>query len=542
MHRFIFSFGIHLLQMKKGSISRSSEDTGIMIHRKDLLPLIFCLAIGFVLRFYAFDQKSLWMDEVHTFNDSRDDFRAQLRFYKENPAFLHPPLFFMLTHQFYPFTKPERDLRIIPMIFGTLSVPMIYLLAGSFTPSIALPCMLSLTFMTYHVSLSQDGRSYALLMFLGMASLYFLIRHLKTLKRRYLFPAAFCFAVLFLTSYSSITFIAFTQILWFYHFRDDDSKPAFSSFLILAGFTLLLCLPWISFVLLNYNGTAIMDPFHTENPGPLWKVMYGVFHDWMPHLPLLVTSIILLVLYPFFSKEKRSALVLVALFFLPMGGLYFFCKLLNVTHFITSRYFVSFLPLFLIAIYLSLNSIGIRFDKIRKFARLEFLFLILFFASNLVILPLYYRSEKQDLRGLAERLRVELREGDNIFDATGGYTPGILHYFRAHPVVRHHTVASWKDSENKIGFRISFVYQKRKFTIFHSKTCCSQYLTDGSRLWVIVGKKSAREFKRNSPCVLKGYFDGSFLNFSKFPEDASIYLFLWDPSSPDEKGIDMPIE
>jgi hypothetical protein len=48
--------------------------------------------------------------------------------------------------------------------------------------------------------------------------------------------------------------------------------------------------------------------------------------------------------------------------------------------------------------------------------------------------------------------------------------------------------------------------------------------------------------KENSPSVLKGYFDGSFLNFNKFPTDASIYLFLWDPKSPEEKGIDMPIE
>ena len=322
------------------------------------------------------------MDEVHTFNDSRDDFRAQLRFYKENPTFLHPPLFFMLTHQFYPFTKPERDLRIIPLFFGTLSILMIYLLARSFSPSIAVPCMLSLAFMTYHISLSQDGRSYALLMFLGMASLYFLVNHLRTMKRRYLFPAAFFFAILFHTSYSSIPFILLTQLLWFYHFREDDSKPVFSSFLILAGSTLLLCLPWISFVLLNYKGTVIMDPFHTENPGPLWKIMYGIFHDWMPHLPLMVTSIILLVLFPFFSKEKRNALVLLALFVLPISGLYFFCKLLNVTHFITSRYFVGFLPLFLITIYLSLNTIGARLCRIRKFIRLEFLFLILFIASN----------------------------------------------------------------------------------------------------------------------------------------------------------------
>src|SRR4030067_1497084 len=137
--------------------------------RKEILVFVLRLIIGFAVRFYTFDQKSLWVDEVHTFNESKDDLKGQLKFYKETPTHLHPPLFFVLTHQFYPFTKPERDLRIIPLIFGTLSIPMLYLLAKSFSSGIALPCALSLAFMTYHISLSQDGRSYLLLMFLGMA-------------------------------------------------------------------------------------------------------------------------------------------------------------------------------------------------------------------------------------------------------------------------------------------------------------------------------------------------------------------------------------
>ena len=150
------------------------------VKRKEILVVVLCLLIGFALRFYTFDRKSLWIDEIHTFNDSRDGIRGQLNFYKENPSYLQPPLFFILTHQFYPFTKPERDLRIIPLIFGTLSIPMIYLLARHFSPLIAFPCTVSLTFMTYHICLSQDGRAYSLLMFLGMLSLYFLLQYLKT--------------------------------------------------------------------------------------------------------------------------------------------------------------------------------------------------------------------------------------------------------------------------------------------------------------------------------------------------------------------------
>jgi hypothetical protein len=121
------------------------------------------------------------------------------------------------------------------------------------------------------------------------------------------------------------------------------------------------------------------------------------------------------------------------------------------------------------------------------------------------------------------------------------FIPGILFYFGAIPNGRHYTIPFWKTSTGEVQYGRSFVYQNRSFTIYHSNTCCNQYLADGGRLWLIGGSRIANKLKGHFPFVLKGYFDGSFLNFNKFPTDASIYLFLLDPSSPNEKGIDMPI-
>jgi hypothetical protein len=340
------------------------------------------------LRFYTFDQKSLWIDEIYTFNDSRDDFKGQLRFYGENPTFLHPPLFFILTHLFYPFTKPERDLRIIPLIFGTLSIPMIYFLSRSFSPTIALPCTLSLTFIAYHISLSQDGRSYSLLMFLGMMGLYFFMKHLKTLKKVHLVFVALFFAILFHTSYSSIPFIALSQILWLYQTDKENNKSVLYSILILNGLIILICIPWVTFLALNYKGQSVVDLRNIQDPVSFWSMMHGIFHDWVPYAPLMITSMMLLILYPFFSKNKKNALVLLSVLVLPIGGLYLYCRLFNITHFITSRYFISFLPLFFITIFFSLNTIEAKFETLKKFMRLKFLFVILLIVSNLVILPL----------------------------------------------------------------------------------------------------------------------------------------------------------
>ena len=174
--------------------------------------------------------------------------------------------------------------------------------------------------------------------------------------------------------------------------------------------------------------------------------------------------------------------------------------------------------------------------------RLRVLFVMLFIASNLVILPFYYNSEKQDLRGLVNYLKAQLRDGDKIFDLDMGYVPGILHYFGIYPEGRHYLIPFWRTSEKEIELRKSFIYKNKTYTIYCSNTCYHQYIADGSRLWIVTGKDSAKVIKKSLPCVVKGYFDGSFLNFNRFPTDASMYLLLLDPKSPEEKGIDMPFE
>jgi hypothetical protein len=196
-----------------------------------------------------------------------------------------------------------------------------------------------------------------------------------------------------------------------------------------------------------------------------------------------------------------------------------------------------------IALFSSLSAIKGKFDRLNKLIRLDLLFIVLFIASNLVMLPLYYRSEKQDFRGLVNYLDAQLRNEDKIFVKTLTYIPGILHYFKVFPQNRYYEIPfEWKTPGKEFEFHMILISRGKVFTIYHSNIPYDQYVADGNRLWIITGKEAAKETKKSFPCVLKGFFDGSFANFRRFPSDASMYLFLWDPKSPGEKGIDMPIE
>jgi uncharacterized membrane protein len=514
----------------------------IRTKKKEFLLLMVCLLVGAALRFYTFDKRSLWMDEIYTLNDSKDGLTKQIQFYKENPTYLHPPLFFLLTHLFHPFTKPEKDLRIWPLVFGILSIPMIFFLSRLFSAEIALPCTISLTFMAYHVSLSQDGRAYSLVMFLGMASLYLFVKHLTTLKRRYLLLAPLFFALLFYTSYTAIPFVAFSQILWLYRFQGQDKRPGLSSLFLLNGLLLVTCIPWILFLASHYNGTPLVDPFHTEQVGAPFEIIYNMVSDWIPLLPLMITGMTPLVLFPVVSQSKANAVILLSLFILPPFALHFFCELFKITHFVSSRYFITFLPSFLMALFLAIDTIEKRFTKLSQLVRLRLLFLFLFILSNLVILHLYYRSEKQDVRGLVRYLKVHIQDGDKIFLESAGNLPAVLHYFGILPEKRHYTATMFSAPKAKRAYVKFFHYENKRITIYHSQSCCSQYITDGGRVWIVVGVRGVKSIPSDAPCIFKGFFDGSFLNFRRFPEDASLYLFLWAPLSPGEKGLEIEIK
>jgi len=136
-------------------------------------------------------------------------------------------------------------------------------------------------------------------------------------------------------------------------------------------------------------------------------------------------------------------------------------------------------------------------------------------------------------------LNEYIKDGNKIIVANSSDIVGIL---KVYPKHRHYFLPTRSFSHGEIETRISLNSQNREFTISHSKTYWNQYLLEENRVWLVVGKIDARTFKRNSQFLLEGYFDGSFVNRTRFPDDASLYLFLWNPKSPEEKGIKMAIE
>lgn len=144
----------------------------------NLLILISILILAASLRLYGLDRQSIWYDELV----EEQDFQIILKniFYKNylKTPDIRPPLnpFFV-----YLATKvsPGSDfaLRIPSVIFGLISVPLLFLLGKRlFNEKVGLIASFLLAISPFHIWYSQDARMYALQWMLSIISLIYFIR------------------------------------------------------------------------------------------------------------------------------------------------------------------------------------------------------------------------------------------------------------------------------------------------------------------------------------------------------------------------------
>lgn len=152
--------------------------------QKTRILLIFLLILGAGIRLYHLDYKSLSIDETIG------------AFYAQEPApriwimtinDVHPPLFYLVHHVWLQiFGSSEMATRSISVFFALLTVIVLYLLARRLFNSVtALTAVLLLVFSPWHIWISQNGRSNAMLLFLICSSSLFLLQVLQSRQKRW---------------------------------------------------------------------------------------------------------------------------------------------------------------------------------------------------------------------------------------------------------------------------------------------------------------------------------------------------------------------
>ncbi len=187
------------------------------------------LILGLILRLISLNQ-SLWLDEATTALVAKMpiyDF-----FTKFMPADFHPPLYYMIVSLWSKvFGYSEIALRIPSIIFGVLTIYIVYLIAKQARLKYPLLPALFLATSGLHVYYSQEARMYGLVTWLVSCLVLTFIKR-DWLKFSILLP------LIFLTDYVSLLIL---PVLFLYKY----SRKLFYSAIPLA-FTFLVWLPILS--------------------------------------------------------------------------------------------------------------------------------------------------------------------------------------------------------------------------------------------------------------------------------------------------------
>jgi 4-amino-4-deoxy-L-arabinose transferase-like glycosyltransferase len=152
--------------------------------------VLLLAAVALTLRLVGLGRESFWLDETLTIDLARKEFREILA---DTGRRVHPPLYFLLMHAWIALGTQEWWVRLPSALAGTGTVPLLVLLGRrlcSFPVGLLAGLLLALS--PLHIQVSQNARSYALLLLLVVGAAWYAVRYLQ--ERRP--PAALLYAAL----------------------------------------------------------------------------------------------------------------------------------------------------------------------------------------------------------------------------------------------------------------------------------------------------------------------------------------------------------
>lgn len=388
------------------------------------LKILLLLTItGLILRLRYIGDTSLWLDEVFTNNFSRQSLLEILSMKQD--AF-HPPTFYLIEHVMLYFGSGEAVLRLVPALAGICTIPVFYLLGKEFhNRETGLVAAALLTVSTFHISYSQEARSYTLFLLCFSLALLFYLRALRTNARNEwllfgVLSAVSCWVYLFgfvMIVPLFILAIIIKSLPW--ESGSKNLKPV-----IMAGvICFLLALPMML--------AAVRAGLSNENQAGSWgdqgiDVITSTIHaelgsDWVMIILLLSFLLGLVSLYR--DDRKLFFFILVALV-LPLVTM----VVLSYRMPIVPRYLIGLLPFFYLGISYFICSVQLRLFTIR----FSCIAILLLFAISVPSLIPYTPGDSkmgQDWKGFSQELHNLTGAGDQILVYPGYNTVSLTYYY-----------------------------------------------------------------------------------------------------------------
>lgn len=404
--------------------------------------LLCILILALILRLINLGSRSLWLDET-----------VNIELAGKSMSFIWaqslPPLYLAVLHYWLAIGKSEVIVRFLSVIFGILSVFIIYKIGiRLYGEKEALISAFLMSISQTEIYFSQETRYYPLFIFLSLVSIFFFLRmeERPTNPNRVLFLISMALA--FYTHYFAII-LFFTLMIYKiwdnkkYKKGQKDIKPIFALITLFC----LLIVPVFSNFVSQTSGKAETSYFNFQYEAHLSRdfikniFTYLIVNEFYPKETILPYVILGFFLYGVFSSLKyfeKSISILMIWIFLPIT---FAAVLTNFISDLQIRYLVFILPaLFLISSHgistlpdgINHISKGSRTKSIKWNYLIIILSLIIVVLSSYPILNYYYSTFKDyQWREAAEFLGKNGEPGSNIVLVPGYNISPFSYYYKS---------------------------------------------------------------------------------------------------------------
>lgn len=392
------------------------------------LILLTIILLGVFLRIYALGGESIWLDEVSSIVQAKQNLSEVIR----TSIDIHnsPPLYFIILHyQMLLFGSSEIAVRFPSAIFGIISIIFIYKIGYLlFNRKIGLISSFFLAISTFALFYSQDARPYSLFLLMTLLSFYFFIQILKINSKRYYLGYSLA-NMLLLYSHLFGLFVIISQIIYFAIFWKKYRQQR----LKFAGVQVASVLASIPLVIL-----LVPRLYETTEGGgsigwisePSFTSIVRTFQDFSGDGITLVIFLILcsIGLFSLIKREGRrilrfdsSAELVLLLMWLSFPIIIAFVLSMILTPMYVNRYLISALPAFLI---LAAKGTG-SFPDIK----VTYILLVIITLLSIILLAAYYSEPtKEPWRETVSYVEYHAQTYDTII-LCADYTQGSFDYY-----------------------------------------------------------------------------------------------------------------
>jgi mannosyltransferase len=234
------------------------------LSRRAWLLLGGLVAVGLLLRLASYDD-ALYGDELSTYFVVHGHSLSRMMAIIHSDQEQTPPLYFVLAWLSAKLGGGAQTLRLPSMVGGLAAIPLVYALGARTVGRLAGLLAAALVALSpFLIFYSTEARSYAVLMFLALASTYALVCALQTGRRRWwaLYAVASCAAMY--THYTGL-FVLVAQALWALWAH----REAWRALLIANGAAAVGYIPWLGGYSQDANspGARVIEAIHPFGAG-----------------------------------------------------------------------------------------------------------------------------------------------------------------------------------------------------------------------------------------------------------------------------------